>query len=177
MHTKPMLYVLGTCLLAATAAAGTASPSWFEARTSGAKALALHGSAEFGVVDGDVGPGAFVLTLGADSQTGAVVFTWPSGPRPEPGVYPLAIDPASGVQALVVTGPPTAPTGAFRARGGTITLTRSRDGFLEGRFEIHATGFEAADPVDEDRQLVVRGEFTAAAASSHQTRTLSAGGR
>ena len=155
----------------------TASPSWFEARTTGAKALALQGSAEFGVVDGDVGPGAFVLTLGADSPTGAVVFTWPSGPRPEPGVYPLAIDPASGIQALVVTGSPTAPTGAFRARGGTITLTRSRDSFLEGRFEIHATGFEAADPLDEERQLVVRGEFTAAAGSPHQTRTLSAGGR
>ena len=69
---------------------------------------------------------AFVLTLGADSPTGAVVFTWPSGPRPEPGVYPLAMDPASGIQALVVTGPPTAPTGAFRARGGTIT-TPSRN--------------------------------------------------
>lgn len=56
MQAKPMLYVLGTCLLAATVAAGSASPSWFEARTTGAKALALRGAAEFGVVDGMWGP-------------------------------------------------------------------------------------------------------------------------
>jgi hypothetical protein len=31
MQAKPTLYVLGTCLLAATAAAGATRPSWFEA--------------------------------------------------------------------------------------------------------------------------------------------------
>ena len=143
MRAKPLLFVLGTCL-AATVAAGTARPSWFEAHTTGAKVLTLRGSAEFGVVEGDVGPGPFVLTLGAESPTGAIVFTWPSGPRPDPGVYRLALEPASGIQALVLTGPPTAPTGAFRARAGTLKVTRSRDGFLEGRFEIEGVGFEAA---------------------------------
>ena len=176
MHAKPMLCLLGTCLLAATVAAGTARPSWFEAHTTGAKVLTLHGSAEFGAVDGDVGPGPFVLTLGAESPTGAVVFTWPSGPRPEPGVYPLALDPASGIQALVLTGSPTTPTGAFRAHAGTLTVTRSRGSSLEGRFEIEAVGFEAAEPTDEERELVVGGEFTASG-SPHQTRTLSAGDR
>ena len=126
MQAKPMPYVLGICLVAVMAAAGSSHPSRFEARTSGAMMLELKGSAEFGVVEGDVGPGAFVLTLGAESPTGAVVFTWPSGPRPEPGVYPVAED-GTGVRALVLTGPLTAPTGAFRAHGGTLTVTRSRE--------------------------------------------------
>jgi hypothetical protein len=158
------------------AAAGAPHSSSFEARTSGAKVLELQGSAEFGFVQGDVGPGAFVLTLGAESPTGAVVFTWPSGPRPEPGVYAVTDD-VAGVRALVLTGPPTAPTGAFRAHGGALTITRSRGGVLEGTFDINTAGFEAATPMDEERPLVVRGEFTARPVSAHQTRTLSAGER
>jgi hypothetical protein len=176
MQAKPMPYVLGICLVAVMAAAGSSDSPRFEARTSGAQTLELEGSAEFGVVEGDVGPGAFVLTLGAESPTGAVLFTWPSGPRPGPGVYPVAEN-AAGVRALVLTGAATAPTGAFRAHGGTLTVTRSRKGLLEGTFDINTAGFEAETPMDEERPLVVRGEFTARPGSAHQTRTLSAGDR
>ena len=116
MHAKPMRYALGTCLLAATmAAAGQVGPSWFEAYATGARTLALHGPAEFGSVGAEAGSPAFVLTLGANSPAGAVLFTRANGDRPEPGVYRLGDDPADGIQALVVTGPVTRPTGAFRA--------------------------------------------------------------
>jgi hypothetical protein len=176
MQAKPMPYVFGICLVAVMAGAASTRPSWFEASASGAQTLELRGSAEFGVVEGDVGPGAFVLTLGAESPEGAVVVTWPSGPRPESGVYAIREDAAS-VRALVLTGSATAPTGAFRAHGGTVTVTRSRGSLLEGTFDIQTAGFEADTPMDEERPLVVRGEFTARPSSAHQTRTLPAGDR
>ncbi len=176
MQAKPMPYVLGICLTAVMAAAGSGRSSWFEARTSGSQVLDLRGEAEFGVVEADVGPGAFVLTLGAESPVGAVVMTWPSGSLPEPGVYPVTED-AAGIRALVLTGSPSAPTGAFRGHGGTVRISRSREGLLAGAFDIQTAGFEAATPMDEERDLAVRGEFTAVAASAHQTRTLSAGER
>jgi len=61
----------------------------------------------------------------------------------------------------VVTGSPTHPTGAFHARSGVLTITRSRDDLIEWRFDIDAVGFEAPDPGDESKELVVRGAFTA----------------
>jgi hypothetical protein len=156
-----MISAVGLYVLAATMAAANARPSWFEARTSGVRTLTLHGSAEFGPVGDPAAPGAFVVTLGAESPSGAVVLTWSAGTRPEPGTYALSGDPAADIQALVVTGSPNRPTGAFRARGGRITITRSSPGRIEGDFDIDAVGFEAATPADEDRELAVRGEFTA----------------
>lgn len=161
MNPKPMLYALGTCVLAATMAAGAEGSSWFEARTTGAKVLVLRGSAEFGWVTGDAQARPFVLTLGADSPTGAVVFTSRNGDRPGPGVYDLTEGDAGGIQALVVTGSPSQPTGVFRARAGKLTITRSRPDFIAGHFQIDAAGFEAATPMNEDRELAVRGAFTA----------------
>lgn len=161
MNATPALYALGTCLLTATMAAGTATPSWFEARTTGAKALILSGSAEFGSVSEPDAAGRFVLTLGAESPTGAVLFTRPAVARPEPGIYQLAEEAPGAIKALVVTGPPGRPTGAFRARAGTLTITRSSDDFIAGHFEIDAVGYEATDLADEDRALRVRGTFTA----------------
>jgi len=112
-------------------------------------------------VAGAAGSGPFVLTLGAESPTGAVVFTQADGKRPEPGVYPVSEGAATGFRALVVTGPPTRPTGAFRAGAGTLTITRSRGDVIEGHFELETVGFEATDLMDEDRELVVRGAFNA----------------
>jgi hypothetical protein len=161
MHTKLTLCALGVYLVAGTLAASTARHSWFEAHTASAKELTLRGLAEFGRVPGAEGPEAFVLTLGAESPTGAVVFTGLPGARPEPGVYPIGSDRDEGMRVLVVTGSPTHPTGAYWARGGTLTITRSGSGVLEGRFDLDAVGFEATNPAAEDRELVVRGAFMA----------------
>lgn len=160
MNPTTGLYALGTCLLAATMAVSPAAPSWFEAHTTGTKELTLRGTAEYGAVVNDDGTGVFVVTLGAESPTGAVVFTRWSDTRIEPGVYQLG-DSADAIQALVVTGPPTRPTGAFRARSGRLTITPSLGDVVAGHFEIDARGYEAADPADEDRPLSVRGMFTA----------------
>jgi hypothetical protein len=161
MHTKLTLCALGIYLLTAAAAARVGGRSWFEAHTAGTQALTLRGTAEFGPVKGDEGNGTFVLTLGSESPTGAVLFTSRNGALREPGVYALSVEPSEGLQALVVTGPPSSPTGAYRAQSGTLTITRAREDALEGRFEIDAVGFEAARPAAEDRELVVRGTFTA----------------
>jgi hypothetical protein len=166
MQAKPTIYALGTCLVAVTVAAGTASPSRFEAHTTGAKELTLSGSAEFGSVRGTEGSGPFVLTLGAQSPTGAVLFTRADDIQPRPGVYQLSTDPSEGIQALVVTGPPERPTGVFRARNGQLTITRSSGDRIEGRFELDADGFDAADPSNEARELVVHGRFAASPTSS-----------
>ncbi len=162
MNAKQMFSALGlyvaTGLLAAAASAG---PPWFVAQTAGAKALTLRGAAEFGPVVGSSGSGPFVLTLGAESPTGAVVFTWTGSDRPEPGVYTVKEEAAAGVRALVVTGSPNRPTGAFRARAGTVTVTRSTARVIAGRFDLEAEGFETVDPAVEDRSLMVRGAFNA----------------
>lgn len=161
MNAKPMLLTLGLYLLAMTLAASAPKASWFEARTTGAKTLTLRGAAQFGSGAPEAARAPFVLTLGAESPNGAVLFTRQGGGRPEPGIYPLEAGAPGGLQALVVTGSPTRPTGAFHARSGTLTITSSRADIIEGRFDIDAVGFDATDPGDESREIVVRGAFTA----------------
>ncbi|HEY7634879.1 MAG TPA: hypothetical protein VH763_05020 [Gemmatimonadales bacterium] len=161
MYPKPIVYALATCTLTVVLAAGTASPSRFEAHTTGAKELTLGGSAEFGPVRGTDGAGPFVLTLGAQSATGAVLFTAADDIQPGPGVYRLSTDPSRGIHALVLTGSPDRPTGVFRARGGELTITGSRGDRIEGSFQLDAIGFEAANPNDETRELSVHGTFRA----------------
>jgi hypothetical protein len=161
MKATPALYTLGICLLAATMTVGaTRSSSWFEARTTGAKALTLSGAAQFGRVTGEAS--TFVITLGAESPTGAVLFTRYGGDRPEPGVYRLGEDTAA-VHAMVVTGPPTRPTGAFRAVTGRLTITHSLGDVIAGHFELDAVGYDATEPAEEERPLRVEGTFTATA--------------
>ena len=161
MNAKPMFLTLGLYLVTMTLAASAPRASWFEARTTGARAITMRGAAEFGAGAPEAAPAPFVISLGAQSSAGAVIFTRLGGGRLEPGVYPLEVAGEASVQALIVTGSPTRPTGAFHARTGTLTITRSQDDLVEGRFDIDAVGFEASDPSDEGKELVVRGAFTA----------------
>ena len=168
MHAKLTLTALGICLLVGTIAARRANRSWFEAHTEGAAALTLRGSARFGSVRAEAGgPATFVLTLGESSPDGAVLITSRSGVPTKPGLYLLGEDPRQELQALVLTGSPTRPTGVYRARSGTLIIGGMRRGAggrleaLDGQFEIDAEGFEAANPAVENRQLVVHGAFTA----------------
>ena len=126
MNAKATMYTLAACLVVASATAMAASRSWFEAYTSGARTVALRGSASFGTV-GDDGRGAFVVTLGAGSPEGAVLFTRADGRPLTPGSYALDEDPARGVQALVITGPASHPTGAA-ASGSTSSRSQLRAG-------------------------------------------------
>ena len=160
MNAKATMYTLATCLVVVLAAAMTSSRSWFEAYTSGARTVALRGKASYGTV-GENGSGAFVVTLGANAREGAVLFTRADGRALTPGIYPLADDPERGVQALVITGPATRPTGAYRARRGTLTIGGMRGDVLDGYFTIEAVGFAADSPANEGQELEVRGAFSA----------------
>jgi hypothetical protein len=160
MNAKATMYTLATCFVVVSAAAMTSSRSWFEAYTSGARTVALRGKASYGTV-GENGSGAFVVTLGANAPEGAVLFTRADGRALTPGIYPLADDPARGVQALVITGPATRPTGAYRARRGTLNIGGMRGDVLDGYFTIEAVGFAADSPANEGQELEVRGAFSA----------------
>jgi hypothetical protein len=167
MHAKLTLTAMTICLLVGSVAARRASRSSFQAHTSGAATLTLAGSAEFGPVGDGSGP-AFTLTMGATSPTGAIVITSPNGAPRAPGTYLLGEGPED-LHALVVTGSPTRPTGVYRARAGMVTISTMREGSagepaaMDGRFEIDAVGFEAANPAADDRPLAVRGTFVATA--------------
>lgn len=161
MSAKTAMYTLAACLVVASAAAMTTTRSWFEAYTSGARTVALRGRASYGNVAGGAS-GPFVVTLGADAPDGAVLFTRTDGRPLTPGTYRLGEDPAGELQGLVVTGPATRPTGAYRAQSGTLTIGSARDGLLDGYFTIEAVGFDAESPADDRRELHVHGAFTAA---------------
>jgi hypothetical protein len=160
MSARATRYTLAAGLVVVLAAAMTSSRSWFEAYTSGARTVALRGKASYGTV-GVTGAGPLVVTLGADAPEGAVLFTRANGRPLAPGVYPLDEDPARGIQALVITGPATRPTGAYRARSGTLTIGGVRGDILDGYFTIDAVGFAADRPSDEAQELQVRGAFSA----------------
>ena len=160
MNAKATMYTLATGLVVVSAAAMTSSRSWFEAYTSGARTVALRGKASYGSV-GAGGSDIFVVTLGANAPEGAVLFTRADGRALTPGSYPLDEDPARGVQALVITGPATRPTGAYRARSGTLTIGGIRGDVLDGYFNIEAVGFGADSPANEGQELEVRGAFSA----------------
>jgi hypothetical protein len=157
-------------LAAATEAPPVATPlatpaplsAIYEAHVAGAVTAALRGTGEFGPARGAEGTGPWVLTLGANGEDGAVIFTCWSGRRPSPGSYEITAEPTlQGIQALVVTGSTARPTGVFRAQRGTVTITSSADQWMSGRFEMDAVGFLASEPDREDRGLTVKGTFTA----------------
>ncbi len=133
----------------------------YEARLAGAATATLRGAVDLGAPAGPGRPEAFVITLGAYSGDGALVFSRWDGAQPGPGTYPITEEPTKGgLTALVVTGPPTRPRGAFRAQRGTLTITHSSPNVVAGRFELEARGFGTADPHREDRELTASGSFT-----------------
>ena len=84
MNAKPMFLTLGLYLLAMTLAASAPKASWFEAHTTGPRRWPCRARPKFGPGAGTPAEAPFVLTLGAESPTGAVVFTRPNRRRPAP---------------------------------------------------------------------------------------------
>lgn len=146
----------------------TAEPAAEASRTEGAihgaVEATLRGEAEFGMVS-DGADERFALNLGTASAAGAVVLSR-VGAVPAVGVY--AVSPAGMMRAgdfssVVITGSSSHPTGVFHATSGTVTITRSSADRISGTFELHATGLLAANPEDEDKDVVVSGSFFATA--------------
>jgi hypothetical protein len=173
---RKVLFV-ASLLLASTARAQTADGaltnnerlSSFRAEVRGDVTSTAWGEAEFGAVQNpDRSSGAFVVSLGACSHHGAILFTRRSGAPLQVGRYRISAgaDGANEILALVLTGSPTRPTGAFRGQSGWLIVTAASDRLVAGRFHIDAIGFLAAEPQREDRHVNVTGSVSATAASS-----------
>ena len=140
-----------------------AARSAFSGMIRGAVTALPDGGARFGMVSRQAGsPAAFSLTLGVGDREGSVLISAPVEGELRPGSYPIRDDAETGtVRALVVTGPAERPTGTFRARRGTLTLTQVSDSTMSGRFELTATGFLTENPADETRSVTASGSFAA----------------
>ena len=149
--------------------AGAERQSAFRAEIRGDVTSTASGTAEFGAVQNpDRSAGAFVVSLGACSQQGSILFTRRSGAPLEVGRYRVSAG-AEGrdeILALLLIGSPTHPTGAFRGESGWLIVTVASDRLIAARFHVDAAGFLAAEPQREDRHVNVTGSVSAAAASS-----------
>ena len=149
-------------------AGGAEMHSSFRAEIRGDVATSAWGDAEFGALQNpDRSSGAFVVSLGVCSHQGAILFTRRNGAPLDVGRYRISegANGADEILALVLTGPPTRPTGAFRGQSGWLVVTAASDRRLTGRFQLDAIGLRAAEPQREDRRVNVTGSLSAAAAS------------
>jgi hypothetical protein len=60
-----------------------------------------------------------------------------------------------------VAGSPQRPLGAFNGESGSVTITHAEGRRVSGEFEIHARGFLADNPQDEEHWVTVQGGFSA----------------
>jgi hypothetical protein len=158
MRTLPIASALVVCLAAFT------RPGSFTGAIAGDVRLELSGDAKFGTVDGHgVEPTVFTLSLGTGNTDGSLLFTRPSGRRLTPGTYAITgrDDGTDDVRALVFTGSAERPTGVFRGRSGWLVVTSVSDNVIRGSYRVDATGFLAADPAAEDKEIRATGNFTA----------------
>jgi hypothetical protein len=155
---------LGSLLVMSLAGFTSTSTSSFAGVVTGRLHTEMHGDATFGVVDGrGAAPSVFTLSLGATGTEGSILFTRAGGARLAPGTYAVTgrDDGSDDLRVLVMTGTARHPTGVFRGREGTLTVTSVTDNVLRGSYRVKATGFVASDPADEQRQIVASGGFTA----------------
>jgi hypothetical protein len=143
----------------------TVDEARFALTTTGALRITASGDATFGELPASAEvPAAFSITLGAESQRGAVVLMQRAGTTPMAGRYRVR-DFAEGddadFSALFVAGSPSEPIGVFRGRSGTVTITATRPGRVEGTFVIEARGFLASNPRNEDVRVRITGTFVA----------------
>ncbi len=138
------------------------------ATVSGAMTATLAGSAVFGPVRQTRSAlgASFSLELGTRSERGAVVFSRVNGERPGVGTYritPLGpgAEGPNDFHAVVSLGSVELPVGVFHGMSGSVTITQSSEDRIVGRYELKATGFLASDLEVEDREITVRGGFSA----------------
>jgi hypothetical protein len=137
----------------------------FALSTTGALRMTATGLAEYGALPATAEvPAAFSITLGAQSESGALVLMQRVGAVPLAGRY--AVSEWSGrdgadFSAVFVAGSPAEPIGVFRGESGSVTITATRPGRIDGKFRIEARGFLAAAPDREDVKVTLTGTFVA----------------
>ena len=153
--------------VAVTAAWG--SPQSFTLHSTGAVDLRATGKeARFGTVpDAIRGRPILMVSLGATAASGALQLTTLADRPLGPGRYPIRSSwselPADAVafHAAFIPGSVEQPLGWYHGETGTVTITEVGPDRLGGTFEVEARGFSAADPLDEERWVTVRGSFAA----------------
>ena len=159
---------LGTLTAAAVTLAWRSAPT-YTLQSSGAVALHASGQdARFGVVAQAIrGHPILIVSLGADAANGALQLTVAGDRAPAPGRYPirsswdeLGSDDTS-FHASFMPGSVEHPLGWYHGESGQVTITEARHDRISGTFEVRARGFSAADPLDEERWVTVRGSFDA----------------
>lgn len=164
----PQFTTLGLLAALAIALPTTPTPT-FSYRTSGAVALSASGhAAQFGrlPVTGVEGP-LLAIDL-SDSAGGAYLGLYTKGDRlPPAGRYQIRFsleDSATGERgfhACFVAGTAEHPVGVFHAQSGWVTISDVEGGLVSGEFEIRARGFLAANVMDENQWVTLRGTFVA----------------
>jgi hypothetical protein len=164
---------LGTLAAAAVALAWLSAPT-FTLQSTGAVALHASGQdARFSVVPQAVrGHPILIVSLGATASDGALQLTVAGDRPPAPGRYPvrsswdeLGTDNTS-FHASFMPGSVERPLGWYHGESGWVTITEARRDRMSGTFEVRARGFTAADPLDEEQWVTVRGSFDAAGDST-----------
>lgn len=127
-------------------------PSRFDAHLSGALAVTMAGGTAFTPT---------ALTLTSDEGTGAIVFTRPAGAGLSVRSYAIGSGQAEGamLDALIIAGTPSHPTGVFRGRAGTLTVTDATVRRLAGRFDVTAYGVLTDRTSPDSASVHVSGAF------------------
>lgn len=127
-------------------------PSRFDAHLSGALAVTMAGGTAFTPT---------ALTLTSDEGTGAIVFTRPDGAGLSARSYAIGSGQAEGamLDALIIAGTPSHPTGVFRGRAGTLTVTDATVRRLAGRFDVTAYGVLTDRTSPDSASVHVSGAF------------------
>jgi len=126
---------------------------------------AVGHDARYGVITDD-GTSILTVSLGATGGISALQLRMPGVGLPAEGRYPIHStwnDRVTGnaFQAFFAAGSPEHPLGWFHGESGTVTITQAANGRLSGSFEILARGYLAADKIEEESWVTVKGSFEA----------------
>jgi hypothetical protein len=130
----------------------------------GALAATTRGSAEAGS-GGTAQEPYYTISLGGAEGAAAAVFIRAGSAPPPVGTYQMGEEEfgTGGFSGLIIMGMPAHPTGVFRVKSGTLTVTAATPVQLTGRFELRAVGFLTKSPADDTQSVTVNGTFTARA--------------
>ena len=140
-------FIALTALLFLAACDSESEPtSRFTATVTGAVELEVEGTATFGP-EGTSGSTGFRLDLDADDRTFLLFVYRERGGVPEPGTYALrtTLDPSDDFGVLMYINSPDFPN-FVGADAGTLTVSSSSAGEMQGTVELEASNGEA-DPV------------------------------
>jgi len=131
---------------------GSGGTGSFDATVTGGVSATFSGAAVQGEADIETGQSGWIAILGSTSLSGNSVLIACFCSRPANGTYSLidlntAGDLLPGEWALLLTlGDGTTPTYLGFSTGGTVTITSSSAGQVDGSYNVPVSGFDTANP-------------------------------